>query len=165
MRLVPKIADLPRIQETSVLFAVGNVDAMPDDFVGVALHKLLALRTSVAVSYPGLPIRTGHAMLLCLSMLKHVYLLYKSYGTPGWVRTNDPLLKRQVLLPAELRRHIFSYACLGYCISTFLVDQLLLTSGAFLHRLDRTFQSRDCPPAASFTVDFRVDHLSLGPFS
>lgn len=31
------------------------------------------------------------------------------YCAPGWVRTNDPLIKSQVHLPAELRAQIFGY--------------------------------------------------------
>jgi hypothetical protein len=30
-------------------------------------------------------------------------------GTPGVIRTPDPLLRRQVLYPAELRAHITDY--------------------------------------------------------
>ena len=62
--------------------------------------------------------------------------LKKLGGTPGVIRTPDPLLRRQVLYPAELRAHIrwlgrmanaprplYSFARVGRCVNIVMDPQ------------------------------------------
>ena len=37
--------------------------------------------------------------------IKEIYIIFDMFGTPGEIRTPDPLVRSQVLYPAELRAH------------------------------------------------------------
>ena len=54
---------------------------------------------------PGTTIRCSNQ----LSYTHHVHLLthHRGSGTPEGTRTPDPLLRRQLLYPAELQAHIY----------------------------------------------------------
>ena len=47
-------------------------------------------------------------------------------NTPGAIRTRDPLLRRQMLYPAELQTHIFSIFCLLVICCIHLLIKILI---------------------------------------
>ena len=85
-------------------------------FAMLTLSQTIALTSSCWVRY------SSHGALRKIRNFFATFAILGTKNTPGAIRTRDPLLRRQLLYPAELRTHNAVYL-----IVKFLLFSVLLT--------------------------------------